>query len=560
MATAASYFDRKSAPATRPGLSHLQPNPASPHTPQRGFSSTFSSPTLSYYRQEDEALIFECGARHLSAGFAGESNPRCRLSFSPDTARRLGDYRQYYPEYEDRPRKRKRQYDWGEDHEVWRMDLRKVNLGLVEDKLERAVREAFTKYLLLDPKNKKLVLILPSLIPHGLLSSVLSTIFNNFHASSITLFPSPIACVLAAGCHAGLVVDIGWEETIVTGVYDFREVRSSRTVRAMKMVTRLTARLLKGYDEAEEGKNPKSTPEADQEVRHQGQVFDDSRYFEFSEEVTCRLAWCPVKQEPNADSMTKRVNIAEDNPPATAIETSTTLAIPSPLPPRKTLHIPFSKLAEPIETSLFAQASNPHELDDHEQPLPQLIFRTLLSLPPDVRAVCMARIIITGGGSKIPGLKTRILNELSSIIDKRGWDPVHGKAADASRQRLQEISSNRRRAAVPPSSEESLKASQQPQVEDEISEKLERAKMKGSVPLVVGEVRGVETLGAWAGGSLLAGLKVKGVVEVDRDAFLANGLAGAKKESEIVAATKRMSLGARSRLEEKPGWTLGAWA
>ncbi|KAL8945760.1 MAG: hypothetical protein Q9222_007746, partial [Ikaeria aurantiellina] len=560
MATAASYFDRKATSTTRPGLSHLQPDPSSPHTPQRGFSSTFSSPTLSYYRQEDEPLIFEFGARHLNAGFAGESNPRCQLNFSPDSARRVGDYRQYYPECEDRPRKRKRQYDWGVDHELWRMDLSKVDLGLVEDKVERAVREAFTKYLLLDPKNKKLVLILPSLMPHRLLSSVLSTIFNNLQASSITLFPSPIASVLAAGCHAGLVVDIGWDETVVTAVYDFREVRSGRTTRSMNLVTQLMARLLKDYAEPEEKGPSNPTSEIKQEARDPKQAFDDSQYFEFAEEVTCRLAWCPVEerhtslaaQKPKSDSTTEQMKIAEDDPPPAATKFPDTLAIPSPLPPRKTLHISFSRLSEPVESGLFAQASHANELDDHEQTLPQLIFKTLLSLPPDVRSVCMARIIITGGGSNISGLKTRILNEVSSIIGKRGWDPVQGKAAEESRQRLKEISTNRPQVDVP---SDGKKASQQPQTMDEITEKLERAKTKGVVPPVTGEVRGVETLGAWAGGSLLVGLKVKGVVEVDRDSFLANGLAGAKKESEIVAATQRMSLGARSRLEEKPGWT-----
>ncbi|KAL8662325.1 MAG: hypothetical protein Q9168_008273, partial [Polycauliona sp. 1 TL-2023] len=284
MTTAAGYFDRKPNAAPRPGIAHLQGDPASPHTPQRTFSSAFSSPSLSY-RAEEEVLVFELGARHLSAGIAGESHPRCRLGFSPDNGRRVGDYRPYYPEYQDRPRKRKRDYRWGEDHELWRMDLRGLDLGLVEDKIERAVREAYTKYLLLDSKNKKLVLVLPSLLPHRLLSSILTTIFENFQTPSITLFSSPTVITAAAGCRAGLVVDIGWDETVVTAVYDFREIQVCRTARAMKLVTKHMAEVLKEQTDPAATNTDNSGPSENDQGRLPFQLSFDSRYFEFAEEV-----------------------------------------------------------------------------------------------------------------------------------------------------------------------------------------------------------------------------------------------------------------------------------
>ncbi|KAI4169666.1 MAG: hypothetical protein LQ346_008946, partial [Caloplaca aetnensis] len=289
MTTAAGYFDRKPNTAARPAISHLQPDPSSPHTPPRPFTSAFSSPSLSY-RAEDEVLVFELGARHLSAGIAGESNPRCRLDFSPDTGRRVGDYRQYMPEYQDRPRKRRRKYDWGEDHELWRMDLRGVDLGLVEDKVERAVRKAYTEYLLLDPKNKRLNLVLPSLMPHRLLSSVLSSIFSNFQTPSITLFSSPVLNVAAAGCRSGLVVDIGWAETVMTGVYEHREVSSTRTTRAMKLLTRRMADLLKEYAEPRSAITQDQPPTEDSQNSGADFPLPDSRYFDFAEEITTRIA------------------------------------------------------------------------------------------------------------------------------------------------------------------------------------------------------------------------------------------------------------------------------
>lgn len=533
MATAAGYFDRKPTATSRPRLSHLQADPSSPQTPQRTFSSAFSSPSISY-RAEEEVVIFELGARHLSAGIAGESNPRCRSSFSPEETRRVGDYRQYLPEYQDRPRKRKRHYRWGEDHELWRMDLRGLDLGLVEDKTERAVREAYTQYLLLDSKNKRIVLVLPSLMPHRLLSSVLSSIFVNFQTPSITLFSSPTANVVAAGCRAGLVVDVGWDETIITAVYEHREVQTSRTDRAMKLVTRHMAELLKSYTEPQSAAAQRPRP-TETQGEESYQELPDSRYFEFAEEVTTRIAWCPFEKRGLAlsEQDTGSSNLVSE----TQIEDM--ISIPSPLPPQKTLCIPFIKLAEPVEKVLLAKDNNIHELDDHEQPLPGLIYKALLSLPPDVRSLCVARIIITGGGSNIAGLKTRLLKELTSIVDQRGWDPVYGKVADERRQRLKEINNNRQKADA---SLNGAKTYLEPQVRDDITQAIEKEKQKRSKATVAGEIRGVETLGAWAGGSLVASLKVKGVVEIDRDTFLSNGLAGAKRESEITSATQRMSL------------------
>lgn len=448
------------------------------------------------------------------------------------------------------------------------MDLRGVDVGLVEDKVERAVREAYTKYLLLDSKHKRLVLVLPSLLPHRLLSSVLSSLFSNFQTPSITLCPSPVLNVTAAGCRAGLVVDIGWAETTMTGIYEYRKVRCARTTRAMKLVTWNMSKLLKGYTEpgaADLQSQRMAETDGEHDLNH---PFSDSRYFDFAEEVTSRIAWCPneslmadaAKKVTDAAQIPEQLEIIQQHQSQSLDEAQmqTELSIPSPLPPRKTLQIPFRKLSGPVEDGLFAIGKDRHDLDDHDQPLPQLLYKTLLSLPPDVRSQCMARIIITGGGSNIAGVKTRILNELKAIVAERGWDPVYGKVATESRKHLETIRNTR--LTKKPIAGASAETHLRPQVEDPIAEKLEKEKMKHSKAALAGEIRGVETLGAWAGGSLVASLKVKGVVEIDRDSFLTNGFAGAKRGSEITQTTQRMSLGARAGLGEKSGWTLGAWA
>ncbi len=580
MATAAGYFDRKPSSSVRPGLAHLQPDPTSPHTPQqRTVSSAFSSPSISY-RAEEEALIFELGARHLSAGFTGESYPRCKLGFGPEESRRVGDYRRWLPEYDERPRRKQPVDTWGNEYELWQMDMRGTDLGIIEDKIERAVREAFTKYLLLDPKSRRLIVILPSIMPHQLLSTVLNTLFNNFQPPSITLLSSPIMSTVAAGCRSGLVVDIGWSEAIITSVYDYREVHQLRTTRAMRMLTLEMAKLLEKYDKCTKNEESMATVKNPRVVQT---VEDESPAslnidLDQAEEVTIRMAWCNSRT--NAASIPTPENtsdkrglepINEEQPNETRSATDSTedplVSLPSPSSRRHGISIPFSQLSQAVEAALLATSKQRHDLDDHEQPLHTLIYKSLLFLPPDVRSVCMSRIIFTGGGSNIPGLKGRLLYELSTMAQERGWDVVEGKAADERRRRLREISSNRQKATstaggILKEPSAGKLASGMPQDANFIDEKLQREREKESKPTVSGIIRSVETLGAWAGGSLLANLRIKGVVEIEKDSFLQHGLAGARKEVDTnIAQQKGYAAGmARGGMADKSGWTLGAWA
>lgn len=574
MATAPGFLTRKGPASVRPGLSHLKPDPQSPKTPQRVMSSAFSSPSASY-RSEDDSVVFELGARHLSAGFSGDSAPRCRLGFGPEESRRVGDYRKWLPGYEERHRKKRKGYEWGEDHELWRMDVRELDLGLVEDKIERAVREAYSKYLLLDSKSRRMILLIPPVMPHPLLSRILTTLFLNFQIPSITFLPTPLACTIAAGCRSSLVVDIGWEETTTTGIYEYREVHHSRSTKAMSAVTLDMAKLLHFHRNGrKEGSYPREGETTDPLVND---------LFEYSEEITTRMAWCQSLDETTKSTQAQELpvlvdglKILEDDKPepsTTSEEDDPLMAVPAPFKPDSTLQIPFSHFAKPAETTLFAKTTSECQIDDHELPLHILTYKALLALPPDVRSVCMSRIIITGGGSRILGLKGRLLEEVAKLVRDDGWDPVHGKAADERRRRLQERSSNQLNtnptsdstpsSALPDETPKPSPAFLAPQVPDPIEEKLRQDQAKDAKPYVSGVIRGIETLGAWAGGSLVATLKIKGIVEIEKDTFLQHGLAGAKRDAETSVVPQRQSYGpgaSRTGGGIRTSWTLGTWA
>ncbi|KAF2704669.1 actin-like ATPase domain-containing protein [Pleomassaria siparia CBS 279.74] len=444
------------------------------------------------------------------------------------------------------------------------MDLAQVDIGLVEDKFERAMREAYNKYFLTDVKPRRILLALPPRMPHPLMSSILQILFANFQAPSITILSSPILSTVAAGLRSALVVDIGWAETIVTGVYEYREVHEKRTIRAGQLLSEEMAKLLNAEldDEAEPG-----APKTDIS-------------FEEADEVLTRVGWCKSRPKSNRNTLyfpARTSPILEEFEDAVETpEPTITIPFPRSTPPTS-LTIPFAELAKPADQALFATDTALNEFDDHELPLHHLIYRALLSLPMDVRRLCMARIIITGGVSNLPGLKSRILAELDALIQQRGWDAVktYGSVSARHEQRLRQQKENldlRTNEGEDQVSESLIPdipvpASLKEPEQDVIDHKLAHLALRNGPPpatLVGGAVRGVETLGAYAGASLIAKQGIRGVVEIGRDKFLIYGLQGATRDKEVsVVAQQRMSMGPnieRGTAGERGSWTLGVWA
>ncbi|KAF9697641.1 hypothetical protein EKO04_003993 [Ascochyta lentis] len=555
----------RSVRGTTPRLADLASTPETPRTPlQRASPSLYGSPGGNY-RTEDEYIVLEIGSRFVRAGFPGESAPRCTLPFSPDRQRRIGDYRQYDPEYSQRRRRRRKNQTWGEEQELYRLHLTNVDLELVGDKLERAIREAYTRYFLLDTKPRRITLAIPPRLPHALITKILDIMFKSFHAPSITLMSNPVLSTVAAGLRSALVVDIGWAETLVTAVCEYREVHEKRTVRAGKMLSEEMAKLLNAEldDDAAPG-----TPKTDVS-------------FEEAEEVLTRVGWCKPSSRGNRRTVyfpAREAPVLEEwedaveTPPPTVV-----IPFPKHTPPTE-LKIALASLAKPAENALFVPEAPLNEFDDEDLPIHHLIYRTLVALPVDVRRLCMSRIVITGGVSNMPGLKTRILKELEVLVQSKGWDPVKnwgkGSARHEERLRAQQrhMAMKWQEDADKASSSPNLTATptplsaglQEPEL-DNIDIKLANASLKNGPPpecYIGGTIRGVQTLGAWAGASLVAHQRIRGIVEIERERYLQHGLQGASRDKEVSVIPQRQSMGpgvARGA-GERVSWTLGVWA
>ncbi|OJD13284.1 hypothetical protein AJ78_06244 [Emergomyces pasteurianus Ep9510] len=571
MATASSssgFDQRQSLTSTGTVRSSLRqgrpPLPGSPHTPQhRQILSSYAGSTSpgSSYRHEEDAVIFELGSRYLRAGFEGDSCPICVLGFGPEGGRRVGDYRGWIRtggQNGTNSRKVSKSVDeWSKSYELWSMDIRDFDIGLFEDKIERTIREVYNKYLLTNAGSSRMVIVLPPIVPHPLLSSLLSTIFNRWRYPSITLLPGAAMAAISAGLRSALVVDIGWEETTVTSLYEYREIQSKRSTRAMKLLMHKMGSFLTKLEKSTEDGDELQNSDSDDGVI--------AVNFEWCEEIMTRLAWCKSKgiaDEHRPGSSGESLAGVEDSHLSDSQVYNANIALPSPVGDGTAdVNVPFCKFSEPVEEALFASGVDAKTLDDEEMPLDTLVYRSLLALPPDIRGACMSRIIFVGGGSNVPGIRQRIMDEVEFLVEKHGWDPVRGKNITRSPRQLQEISMNQQRPVSSTSNRSTQGDIQSEPTANFVDEKLGRAS-RDSKPYTHGILRQIESLGSWAGASLVASLKVKGIVEIEREKFLQHGIAGASRDSDLTHMAERRSgfgPGIGRPGGERSSWTLGEW-
>lgn len=522
------------ASAIRPGLRETRQPSGSPHTPSRFISSATSSPGSYSFRAEEDPIIIELDSRGLFAGFQGESGPQCAIPFTPQNSRRVGDYRTYLPGY----RRRKEDVQTkSKEYELWRNDLKDVDLGLLEDKLERAVREAYNKHLLIDAGVARLVLVLPSLVPHPILATILTLMFERWKYSTITLLPAPAMTVAAAGLRSGLVVDLGWEETVIAAIYEHREVHVRRSVRSMKaLVTKIGALL-------------------DSIRKEQNESIRDSLLlnFEFVEEFIDRAGAChaliPITEQDLATRV-EALKLESSDLASSHIDDTADIVIDWPTDTSsRPVTISRRVLHQTVLETLVGSETEDHP-DDHEQSISQLLYRSLLALSTDVRSTCMSRIIFSGRGCTVVGLSRSILRTANSIITEHGWTPVRGKHFNPKRSGLAELAQGR---AAPIDARHDLNY---PGVDDSIEEELYKQKSRDVLPNVPAVLRQVDSLGSWAGASLVATLKAKSFVEIERERFLSHGLAGAHRDLDFNAIAQRM---ATTKGNERMSWTLAGW-
>lgn len=408
--------------------------------------------------------------------------------------------------------------------------------------------------------------MLDSELPLPLLSAILDTLFERFQTMSVSLLSSATMTTVAAGVRSALVVNMGWSQTVVTSVYEYREVQSTQSVRAGRwlldeLYNKVIHPLVAGEDATGEEK----------------QATERVISFEEAEDILCRLMWCrpsafrDPQREPAPLETVEEQDETEAETAAghhgSQAKVTTRVPLTTSSPP-KTVEVSFEKLADACDDTFFDPSTIGAVYDDDDSPIHRLVYQHLLQLPMDVRAICMSRIIFTGGCSNILGLKQRVMDELASMVERRGWEPVTGKAVEAFRNnpKLNRKGTSLPLNTTPPPTSDAgdgqggspISAPEPSQQPDPIEAKIQR--QRGRVLPFQGKTRALHSLGPWAGASLASQLKQTSIATIDRDTWLQQGIHGASRPSDIdIKAHQRQSMGAGIVRAGTTNWTLGVW-
>ena len=144
------------------------------------------------YSSDKNVVVIDIGAAYTKCGLAGESGPRCIIP----------------SEIKDNKT--------GKVQKLW--DLEK------EDKLYEKLKDflfiLYFRHLLLSPKNRRVV-VCESMQCQTLFRDTLARVmFKHFEVSSVMFAEGHLMSLLPLGTNTGLVMDVGYTETLVLPVYE----------------------------------------------------------------------------------------------------------------------------------------------------------------------------------------------------------------------------------------------------------------------------------------------------------------------------------------------------
>ncbi|KAI8050611.1 actin-domain-containing protein [Syncephalis plumigaleata] len=175
-----------------------------------------SSGTLPYlgrrhsiYGTEDR-VVLDIGSLYLRCGYSGESQPRHLIPIFGD----LDCHREHSCNESCRLT--------SQFSELFSPDIYTNDLDRLEDTLRYYLNNVYYRYLLTEPRQRKVLICEPPLMPIKIKEMLARILFEHFLVPSISFVPSGLLAIMTAGVTTGLVIDSGHWETTVVPVFDAR--------------------------------------------------------------------------------------------------------------------------------------------------------------------------------------------------------------------------------------------------------------------------------------------------------------------------------------------------
>ncbi|XP_014667142.1 PREDICTED: actin-related protein 10-like, partial [Priapulus caudatus] len=254
----------------------------------------------------------------------------------------------------------------------------------------------YFRHLLVNPKDRKVVIIESLLCPSSFRNTLAKVLFKHYEVASVLFAPNHLMALFTLGVQTALVVDVGYTETFALPIYDGVPILGAW------QTLPVAGQAIHGSIEKKLLENCKVTTELAENVLLSSLL--DSIKEDVLEDIKVRMCFV-TKMERAVEYQNA---IQEDG--------SVDYAKLPPLPPivdypvdgNKILHI-CGSIRETAAEVLF-------DYDLEQQSLPSVILDCILKCPIDMRKVLSENIVVTGGTATLPGFTHRLQGELLRLV------------------------------------------------------------------------------------------------------------------------------------------------
>ncbi|CAG8653621.1 16303_t:CDS:2 [Cetraspora pellucida] len=366
----------------------------------------------SIYGTGEDRIVLDLGSLYIKAGFSGESRPRHIVPVFAGNMKTHWD-----PVFNGSGGVVKACGEGcriiGEFAELYDLEIGKCpeELDALYDRLAHYLREIYFRYLLTDPKQRKVVLCESPMMPLKLKQLIAKV-------PSISFAPSHMLALLTTGCTTGLVIDVGHLETTVLPTFSARPLTPfvRTTPLAGRALTQRLKELISAYGSMI---IPPSTNLVPVHAKYlTPAVLEDIKTrFIFVSPITVE-ATVGVAEKTLVEDMEEKYSSVSS---ATDVSYPITISKNGRERQMGTLIIP-SWIRERCAEVLF-------EGDEDESSIVGCALECLLKTPMHLRRPLFSSILLIGGTTLLPNFQQRFAQEVLRALNKdRKFKPLSGLA------------------------------------------------------------------------------------------------------------------------------------
>lgn len=308
------------------------------------------------------AVVLDIGHAYTKCGFVGENEPRVIIpSFVQSGSKKSSIF-----EYED--------------------------VSQLYNNLIKFLHKIFFKYLLVNHRERRVVLVESILSPTEFRDTLARALFLHFEVPSILFAPSHLVSLYTLGINTALVIDLGYDETTMIPICEgtpLVHAWQAQPLGAKAIHKRLESLLMlrskvKGVDAQEVPLNEVSAK------------LDSS----FLEDITVRTCFVTTL------ARSRQLIEAQTNEDGPA----------PPSPPPAINYWMSGDLNLVLDGSIREQAAEIlFETDNDLISLASMVLDVILQCPIDCRVPLVENLVFVGGTAMLPGLKARLIAEVRNL-------------------------------------------------------------------------------------------------------------------------------------------------